>query len=78
MPHCNLNRNKLLEQNETIKQSNVILLHDQSIMTWGTYKGYKLKDIPDTYWFWLLQQSWSKNYPHHVKYAQGLETTDVN
>ncbi len=51
-------------------------LHDDSIMTWGKHKGQLLKNIPDSYWAWFLDQDWCNEYPQHVEYAKNCDFGD--
>lgn len=50
-------------------------LHDDSIMTWTTkYRGWRLGEIPDSFWRWLLDQDWAEEkYPEYVEYAELVE-----
>ncbi len=45
-------------------------------MTWGKHKGQLLKNIPDSYWAWFLDQDWCNEYPQHVEYAKNCDFGD--
>lgn len=48
-------------------------LHDDSPMPFGKHKGMRLGDIPDSYWMWFLDQTWSSQWPDLVSYAKCCE-----
>ena len=48
-------------------------LHDDDRMRFGKWKGYRLGEVPDSYWLWFLAQDWSGEYPDLVEYAKLAE-----
>lgn len=54
------------------KQFNRVLT-DDSRMMWGTHKGERLSDIPNSYWRWLSKQDWLDKWPALADYIDGLD-----
>lgn len=48
-------------------------LNDDDRMTFGKWKGVRLRDVPDHYWIWFLKQPWSSTHPRLVEYAKVVE-----
>ena len=49
---------------------------DDNVMNFGRFKGTKMRDVPDSYLRWLLDQTWftAKSHPglfEYVKLAVG-------
>ena len=45
-------------------------IHDNSIMWFGQWKGFKMKAIPSHWFLWFIKQPWSGEYPELVEYAK--------
>ena len=43
---------------------------DETVMPWGKYKGAKLKDIEASYWLWMMEQPWLKDWPQLAAYLK--------
>jgi uncharacterized protein (DUF3820 family) len=52
--------------------SEPIELSDDSVMTFGKYRGQRLGDVPDHYLRWFLNQDWCDEYPQPVEYANQI------
>ena len=48
-------------------------LDDDSLMPFGTHKGKRLGEIPDSYWLWFLKQEWCEQWPDLLEYAKVVE-----
>ena len=53
--------------------SNRTTLCDDDLMTFGKYKGFRLGEVPDSYFRWFLEQDWSSDFPELVQYAKLAE-----
>lgn len=42
---------------------------DDDLMPFGKHKGEKLRDVPDHYFRWFLNQDWCDEWPDLVEYA---------
>ena len=47
---------------------------DDTIMPWGNFKGTAMRDVPDVYKLWLLQQRWLPDWPGLFSYLKSIES----
>ena len=56
-----------------MSERNPHALTDDDRMPFGTWKGSRLGEVPDSYWLWFLKQDWSGEWPDLVEYAKVVE-----
>ena len=46
------------------------MMIDDSPMPFGKYKGTPLRNMPDNYWRWFIEQEWAEYQPELLAYCE--------